>query len=331
MGGKLLTAGLAGLALAGCTTTSFAPPDIEMGKKVTAIEAGTCVVTTGSEEIRENVAGAMALIDNVLGSYHCASRDVANGRQAFEIPSFLALIAAGIGGPVYGLSENEVLAAGAYSAVMGRANSYFAPKDKANVLLAAIDGVVCIQNASVGYDYFDPYAGGNSIDGASLQDIASEQDNALKTLRETIASIEAEMKEPDVTAERMKTLKSQREGLKNLEAALARETGVRGLSSGVKITPALAYFKLVKGGLYQVDLVIAKRLSESGTFDAAGIAAELEKYNGQQRQAEEDQEELVAGTKAVPTGQNAKAALINVELEELDAKIQKCVVLAKTR
>lgn len=330
MRGRLFVAGVAGLALSGCTTTSFAPPDIEMRKKVTAIEAGTCVVRTESGEVDENVAGAMTLIDNVLASYHCASRDVANGRQAFEIPSFLALVAAGIGGPVYGLSENEVLAAGAYSAVMGRANSYFAPKDKANVLLAAIDGVVCIQNASVGYDYFDPYAGGSGA-GADLLGDASVQHDALKVVRETIATIEADMKESGITDARAQALKAQREDLKNLETALGREVAVRALNAGITIDPALAYFKLVKGGLYQVDRVIAKRLSESGTFDAAGIAAELEKYNGRQAQAEDDQKGLIDGTKSGPIGLNAKEALINVELDELGAKIQKCVVLAKTR
>jgi hypothetical protein len=331
MGGRFLTAGLAGLALGGCTTTSFAPPEIEMRHKVTGVEAGTCIVTTESGKVGEDVAGAMVLIDNVLASYHCAARDVANGRQAFEIPSFLALIAAGVGGPVYGLSRNEVLAAGAYSAVMGRANGYFAPKDKANVLFAAIDGVLCIQNASVGYDYLDRNAGGSG-DQVALAGATTLQKDVLDVVQKKIASIEAELAVPGLPADRSTALRTQLKEMKDLETALARQMGVMALDAGVKINPALAYFKLVKGGLYQVDRVIAKRLSDSGTFDAAGIAAELEKYNGQQREAQDDKKGFIDGSKTPPSGLlSTQEALINVELDELDARIQKCVVLAKTR
>ncbi len=74
----------------GCTTTSFAPPKIYEDKAVAA--DGTCPPSkpTGAA-IGRDVDGALQLIDNYRLSYDCAFRQLANGRQFFEVPSALAL------------------------------------------------------------------------------------------------------------------------------------------------------------------------------------------------------------------------------------------------
>lgn len=144
-----LTASLAALiALSGCATTSFAPPSVYENKAAAA--DGKCPVTepTG-DDVDNDVTGALLIVDNYRLAYNCAFRDLANGRQAFEVPSALAL-AGGATAAALGAGADVAIATGAAASVLNRGNSYYAPKNKAQIVAAALDAVICIKREASG-------------------------------------------------------------------------------------------------------------------------------------------------------------------------------------
>ena len=330
MGGRVFAVGLAGLALTGCTTTSFAPPDVVTRYPMDSVEPGSCTVRAaeGAREISPDVAGANLLIDNFLAGYDCASREASNGRQSFEIPSFLALVAAGVGGPLYGFSRNEQLAAGAYSAVMGRANSYYAPKEKANMLRAAISGVTCISNAAVGYDYFDADAEDEDVAGLAVG--TTPEDKLLELIDEQLADVAERLKAAGLAADERKALVARRKELDDLKLELTKRMDRRQAASSIRIDAEYAYFKLVRNALFDVDTVLERRLSDSGTYDPASLSGELENLTRQEVAAETEDRGLDDPTKMALYGADGvEERKIDLELEQLHARLQKCVVRAK--
>jgi hypothetical protein len=329
MGKELLAAGLAGLALGGCTTTSFAPPEIDTRYSMSGVEPGTCAVTPDTaSKIEPNVAGAHLLIDNFLAGYKCASREASNGRQSFEVPSFLALVAAGVGGPLYGLSRNEQLAAGAYSAVMGRANSYYAPKEKADLLRAAINGVTCIGNAAVGYDHFDADAKqpGGTVNIASQ---TTQEEMLIELIDGQLTEVAAALKVADLAQQERTRLTTRQKELADLKFALTQQISRRLQASSIQIDAAFGYVKLVRNALVDVDTVLEKRLSDSGTFDPASLSGELENLTRQEVAAETQQANLDDPSRTNLHGASLEEKKIEVQLVQLHARLQKCVVRAK--
>lgn len=329
MGGRFLAAGLAGLALGGCSTTSFAPPEIDTRYSMSGVESGTCAVTPDTaREITPNVAGAHLLIDNFLAGYKCASREASNGRQSFEVPSFLALVAASVGGPLYGFSRNEQLAAGAYSAVMGRANSYYAPKEKADLLRAAINGVTCIGNAAVGYDHFDADAG-RQDDTVSIAAQTTQEEKLIELIDGQLAEVAAALKVANLAQQERARLTTRQQELADLKFALTQQISRRVQASSIQIDAAFGYFKLVRNALVDVDTVLEKRLSDSGTFDPASLSGELENLTRQEVAAETREADLNDTTKNNLQGAALQEEKIDVQLDQLHARLQKCVVRAK--
>lgn len=99
--------------------------------------------------VTHDLAGAATLIDNYVFAYRCAARQVANGRQHFEVPSMLV----GVGGAVaaaFGAPAGYAIATGATVATTNSLKSYYAPRDKLPVLTASVDALSCIQTVSVG-------------------------------------------------------------------------------------------------------------------------------------------------------------------------------------
>ena len=135
-------------ALSGCATTSFAPPSVYEDKAVSA--DGKCPVTapTGNA-VDQDVVGALQIVDNYRLAYNCAFRNLANGRQGFEVPSALAL-AGGATAAALGVGPDVAIATGAASAIFNRGNGYYAPKDKAQIVAAALDAVICIKREASG-------------------------------------------------------------------------------------------------------------------------------------------------------------------------------------
>ena len=113
-----------------------------------------CKVTLGKgEAVKPNIDGAQILIGNYLDSYRCTMREASNGRQPWEILSFLSLVgsttAIALGG-----GRNLAVLGGAGNSVFSAGNSYYAPRDQVEILDQAVDALACIQNESVGIDPF---------------------------------------------------------------------------------------------------------------------------------------------------------------------------------
>lgn len=142
--------------LAGCSTFSFAPPPVEVDRDIANPDPSKCAQLAGMDQpaLQPNVVGAIELTDNFVRAYRCASHEAADGRQIFEVPSMLALVTAAIG-PSFGLDDDGRIAAAASAALYGRANSYFAPKEKAKLLDTALDAVLCVKTESVKVSFFD--------------------------------------------------------------------------------------------------------------------------------------------------------------------------------
>ena len=141
--------------LSGCATYSFAPPSVDMRR---VAEEGhnlnsNCSIGESDEVIAHNIAGAGQLIDNFLLSYRCAARQVANGRQHFEIPSLLVTLG-GVTAAAFGAPAGVAIGTGAAAAGLNSAKTYYAPRDKLPIMAAAVDALTCVKNESVATDSY---------------------------------------------------------------------------------------------------------------------------------------------------------------------------------
>ncbi|MFM7857666.1 MAG: hypothetical protein ACKO96_38530, partial [Flammeovirgaceae bacterium] len=118
-------------------------------------------------------------------------------------------------------------------------------------------------------------------------------------------------------------------------------------SGGVTVTAEQRYFALVSASLLSVERILAQRLSNVGSFDPAGVIAEIktladetrEKTDAAAATADNQAQALVTdGSKAgaSPGAKSAvgatdqdKIAQTIVQLETLQPKLQQCVVRAK--
>src|SRR5437868_4615149 len=83
-------------ALSGCATLSFAPPQVRMDKEVIAQNSerffdAKCTPRddlTGARDIREDVDGALILVNNYMLIYRCQADRAAEGKNFFDLPSF---------------------------------------------------------------------------------------------------------------------------------------------------------------------------------------------------------------------------------------------------
>jgi hypothetical protein len=146
----LITACLPAVALAGCATTSFSPPDVRLNyETVMEGEGFSCGPRTPAGKIDANVEGGRKLIGNFVLAYRCAAHEAANGRQFFEVPSFLAL-AGTAAAAAFGAGRDVPLAGGVASSLLNSGNAYYDPKGKADVYDSALDALLCIKTEAVG-------------------------------------------------------------------------------------------------------------------------------------------------------------------------------------
>jgi hypothetical protein len=177
------------IIVAGCSTTSFSPPSVDFVnvvevrgsnrfffKTCNPNERGTSTKITEKdrerlvftpERITEDVIGAGHLIDNFAFVYRCTSHQAADGRQAFEIPSFL-LAAGGATAIALGAGSSTAIATSAGSVLFNGAKSYYAPRQKAAIVDSALDAVLCIKSEAAG---ISPYS--LQVTSALQQSVAS--------------------------------------------------------------------------------------------------------------------------------------------------------------
>jgi hypothetical protein len=150
--------------LQGCATYSFAPPRVETsriaaeGQKFNtncsiSIERDKLGDFPNGKPIKHDIDGASNLADNFLLAYRCAARQVANGRQHFEIPTLLTTLG-GVTAAAFGAPAGVAIGTGAATAGLNSAKSYYAPRDKLPILAAAVDAITCVKNQSVATDAY---------------------------------------------------------------------------------------------------------------------------------------------------------------------------------
>ena len=345
------------LALCGCTTFSFAPPPVQADYKVAPSKSVCGQVAVSDTEISRDYRGARNLIDNFTVAYRCASHEVANGRQIFEVPSFLALVAAAIG-PTFGLSDDSRIAALGAASVYGRANSYYAPRDKVPAVDAALDAVICIKSESIGVAFFDTRQG--DVEAARVAIVAAQTQlaklqTALTTLEvrrvATVAELQKLAQVADSSAAARATLLAE---LSIIEAAIGSTTaelgaletalnslvdpkavkvaGVTGLGIDGVSDPALVvsvneqYFEMVSSALLSVERILASRLKSMGKYDAAGLQAEIAKQLEDMRTADAKLKpaSAFAGLSAPEKNEEVK-----LQVSAIQPRLQSCVVRAK--
>ena len=142
--------------LTGCATFSFAPPSVNLEKRVSAASSTSCTATPGSELVNDHnsVEGTLFLIDNYAQAYGCALATTSNGRQLFQIPSHLAALV-GVGGAAFGGGKDLALSAGIAASAFNSGNAYWAPQDKAVVIDSAYDAILCIRAEAVGMPFIE--------------------------------------------------------------------------------------------------------------------------------------------------------------------------------
>lgn len=281
----IIAAFTVGGTLSGCTTFSFGPPKVEVDKVITNQSPTKCgsFASAGEALIEKNVLGALELTNNFLRSYRCAAHEAADGRQIFEVPSFLALVAGAIG-PTFGLGDDGRIAALASASVYGRANNYYAPKEKSAVLDSALDAVVCIKAEAVGISFFDTRANApdpklleaaqsareatNSAEGA-LQSVQKEREITQQKSYRLIGQIKAveAQKQGDVGDKRAELaneniqLQQDIANLRNREQTLAqqaaklRDQSTRlALLAATSIQEPLSITKEISNGVVKIDV-----------------------------------------------------------------------------
>lgn len=354
--GRSLTIAVLPWLLSACSTFSFAPPRVEVDRAISKPDPSRCgqLADRNGETLQPNVAGATALVDNFVRAYRCASHEAVDGRQVFEVPSMLALVAAAVG-PTFGLTNNGRIAAAASAAVLGRGNGYFAPKQKAHMIDAALDAVLCVKTQAVGVKFFDtttkPADVTPRIAAARRQILATNsQFEALKLRRADVLQRAAGddshrfAGEQDMIDRQMDgartLLDAQLANLVDLLAAQSNQIDTdfiitRAMAgSSVKINVSQQYFETVSAALFSVERVLAMRLSSAGTglFDAASLSAELEKLINQKK----DQEGKLP-PKPTPDAQgnvrllsnDDQAETVDIEMKLLQTNLQTCVLRAK--
>jgi transposase len=276
---RIVIALLASGSLAGCATTSFAPPSVDIGHDMADQTLSTECLPTGTRgtKIDPDVEGAQKLIDNFIMSYRCTIRAAADGRQPFEILGFLTLVGS-TAAVALGAGPKVAIAGGIGNSVFTAGEKYYDPKEQTSILADALDALACIKTESVGISPFDLAATANQ-----------------------------------------------------------QRTALAGTGPTVTVTPERQYFNLVAGALLSVERAATIRLSRRGSFDSAGVAAEIETLTKKIEDAEKAKKNLKPQDPAVSraVGRQIAAAmrvadLTQLELDVLQPKLQKCVVRAKS-
>ena len=354
---RLIITAASALALSGCTTFSFAPPPVQTDYKV-APSKSVCGQAAASDTlISRDYRGARVLIDNFTVAYRCASHEVANGRQIFEVPSFIALVAAAIG-PTFGLSDDGRIAALGAASVYGRANSYYAPRDKVPAVDAALDAVICIKSESIGVAFFDSRLGDAEAARVAIgaaQTQISKLQTALATLEvrrvATVAELQKLAQAADSSAAARASLSAElaiietaigstRTELAALESALntlvdpktVKAAAVTGLGIDGVSDPALVisvneqYFEMVSSALLSVERILASRLKSIGKYDAAGLQAEIAKQLEDMRTTDA---KLKPASDFAGLSAPEKNEEVKLQVAAIQPRLQNCVVRAK--
>lgn len=245
----------------------------------------------------------------------------------------------------------------ASAAVLGRANTYYAPREKLPALDAALDAVLCVKTETVGVAFFDTRQG----DAEAVRAAVTQTQQQITSIKATLAALEAKratavsqlqalastidasspartalVAELTTTEAAIKTTVAE---LTKLEAALAlivdpatriaaaTPLGIAGVTAGpVVVSANEQYFEMVSGALLSIERVLAGRLKSAGKYDAAGLQAEIAKTIEEMRAADAKLRpaRALAGLPAAD-----QIDEVQLRVAAIQPRLQGCVVRAK--
>jgi hypothetical protein len=321
------------MPIGGCATASFAPPPVNPQYQANAGGPAGCTVTNSNAAISHDVAGAMRLTDNFIYAYRCSARQLAEGRQFFQVPAFFAAVA-GLIGPTLGMSNDAVLLTGAGAGVLNTGNSYYAPRAKLGVLSSALRALVCVKTEAAGISYFkteQPAGDANTRQAALSQ--------ALQVLKTEEARL---VQEAPTTASAITALALNRQQQRQIAGAMTTVTleGVEQASDGsIFIDAETQYFEMVSGALFSVEAILGERLRDAGSADTSDIFAKLKDLAKAHADAEaklEAAKKKAAGSSPAGGSEalfaaapDVRKALVKLENADLQPRLQVCVLQAR--
>lgn len=325
--------------LAACQSFSFASPPVRKDIQIARYDEVDCTAIPktratngGTIEISPNVAGAMTLIDNFTLAYECAEQDLANGRQIFEVPAFLAAAAGLVGPAAFSFSAKDVLKLGAAGTVVGAGNTYYAPKAKAGFVSSALRAVYCVQTEAVGISYF------------KHKEEEKPEEDGTKDLREALDALIAERKllgemraAEGADGKAVSLLAANAMQVREVTDALARNLVARAEEASddsVSIDAEAQYFRMVGSSLGVINTILGERLRDAGSTDTKALFEELKRLSAESSEADEESEDAEDELKlysernlVAPKALRKKA--IDLENEALQPKLQACVLQAR--
>jgi len=294
------------ILLGGCAIYNFAPPNVDVRY---AVEEGgglntQCRIHPNTQRVIEpDIKGASILIENFSLAYRCAARQLADGRQHFEVPALLATLG-GTTAAAFGAPASVAIGTGAGVAGLNGAKSYYAPKDKLSVLVAAVDAIHCIRNASVAVDSF-----GSTILTAAAPTRDTQAGGA-----------------PDARAAAAATLRDNPAGSVSITAISQYFALIQDALLAVENIVAQ---RLASAGAYAPDAIVNELKSIAVKKDEQSADTP---DNTQKKATIKAQAALVA--RSVPTGvdEASKAAAVTsvlLQIDKLKPQLDECIVRAK--
>jgi len=279
-------------ACSACATTSFAPPVVNLERRLEADSSQICQPSAGDTDVATpGVDSARSLINNFVLVYRCRAHEAANGRQFFQVPSFLSLVGA-TAATAFGAGPDVAIAGGMANSVFNAGNAYYAPQRQAEIFDGSLDALLCIKTEAVGINAYDI----GKLDEEETPEVADEEGG-----------------------------------------------GGEG-DSAIHVSPSQQYYDMIQAALFSVERVTAQRLNVVGTFDPAGVVAELtaleteireknKKKDGPAGDADADADaregEAAADDEGGGGAGDDDLATVRIELLTLQPKLQRCVVRAK--
>lgn len=323
------------IPLSACATTSFAPPAVNPQYGANLAGPAGCTVTNASTPITHDVAGAMALTDNFIFSYRCSARQLAEGRQFFQVPAFFAAVA-GLIGPTLGMSNDAVLLTGAGAGVLNTGNSYYAPRAKLGVLGSALKALVCIKTEAAGISYFKTAEEPKADSGAKK----AELQQALQTLQAEQAALSQRSLTDPANVAAIAVNRQQQQQIAGALAALALEDVQAGATGAVYLDAEVQYYEMVSGALLSVETILGERLRDAGSADTSDIFAKLKDlakaHADAQAKLDAAKKNLAdgkaGGNEAVALAETdfkVRKELVKLENADLQPRLQVCVLQAR--
>lgn len=159
--------------LGGCSTTSFAPPALDLAKaeKAKTLDTGLDILSEAAKDYSE------------------AANELANGRQLFDVPLLLAAVG-GATAVALGANADVAIGVGAVSALSTSGKTYYQPTERAAIYTSAVSAFACMQRETIGLNENWAPKRDAQLRGSSKEASVSNERRAFELLLSAIYEVE---------------------------------------------------------------------------------------------------------------------------------------------